>query len=105
MSSPSNSSICCLVERNKRNSPPPSLSIMPTVRDTASGIWACNTNEPVVVVQADLPNNNNNYLRLDFKRVPYLERRQIERSSCGGPKIWIYRYGWGVWHRKFKKNY
>ncbi|KAG9383702.1 Dimer-Tnp-hAT domain containing protein [Pyrenophora tritici-repentis] len=23
----------------------------------------------------------------------------------GGPKSWIYRHGWAVWHRKYKKNY
>ncbi|KAA8620717.1 Condensation multi-domain protein [Pyrenophora tritici-repentis] len=25
--------------------------------------------------------------------------------SRGGPKSWIYRHGWAVWHRKYKKNY
>ncbi|KAG9381621.1 Dimer-Tnp-hAT domain containing protein [Pyrenophora tritici-repentis] len=39
------------------------------------------------------------------ERVPYLERRQVERNSRGGPKSWIYRHGWAVWHRKYKKNY
>ncbi|KAG9376558.1 Dimer-Tnp-hAT domain containing protein [Pyrenophora tritici-repentis] len=42
---------------------------------------------------------------LTAPRVPYLERRQVERNSRGGPKSWIYRHGWAVWHRKYKKNY
>ncbi|KAI0615983.1 hypothetical protein TUN199_12043, partial [Pyrenophora tritici-repentis] len=29
----------------------------------------------------------------------------VERNSRGGPKSWIYRHGWAVWHRKYKKNY
>jgi hypothetical protein len=37
--------------------------------------------------------------------VPYLKRRQFERNSRGGLKSWIYRHGWAVWHRKYKKNY
>ncbi|KAG9378457.1 Dimer Tnp hAT domain containing protein [Pyrenophora tritici-repentis] len=72
-----------LVECDKRNSPLPSLSNAPTVGDTASE------------AQADEP----------LARVPYLERRQVERNSRGGPKSWIYRHGWAVWHRKYKKNY
>ncbi|KAI1512316.1 Dimer-Tnp-hAT dimerization containing protein [Pyrenophora tritici-repentis] len=97
MSTPSNSGLRRLVECDKRNSPLPSLSNAPTVGDTA--------------IQADFPNDgdddddDDNYDGLDFKRVPYLERRQVERNSRGGPKSWIYRHGWAVWHRKYKKNY
>ena len=40
---------------------------------------------------------------LNWKRVPELERRQIERQR--GPPSWIYRYGWTVWHRKKRRNY
>ncbi|KAG9375994.1 hypothetical protein A1F94_013260 [Pyrenophora tritici-repentis] len=83
MSTPSNSGLRRLVECDKRNSPLPSLSNAPTVGDTASE------------AQADEP----------LARVPYLERRQVERNSRGGPKSWIYRHGWAVWHRKYKKNY
>lgn len=75
-----------LIEYNKRNSPLPSLSNVPTVSDIASE------------AQANFLNNDddNNYAGLDFKRVSCLERRQVERSVRGGPKSWIYRYGWAV---------
>jgi hypothetical protein len=104
MSTPSNSGLCRLVEYDKRNSALLSLSNAPTVGDTASEAQA---DEPVTV-HADFPNdgdNDDNYDGLDFKRVPYLERRQVERNSCGGPKSWIHCHGWAVWHRKYKKNY
>ncbi|CAE7034396.1 hypothetical protein PTTW11_05423 [Pyrenophora teres f. teres] len=106
MSTPSNSGLRRLVECDKRNSPLPSLSNAPTVGDTASEAQA---DEPLAV-QADFPNDgddddDDNYNGLDFKRVPYLERRQVERNSRGGLKSWIYRHGWAVWHRKYKKNY
>jgi hypothetical protein len=97
MSTPSNSGLRRLVEYDKRNSPLPSLSNAPTVGDTASEAQA---DEPVSV-QADFPNDgddddDDNYDRLDFKRVPYLKRRQVERNSRGAPKSWIYRHGWAV---------
>ncbi|CAE7206524.1 hypothetical protein PTTW11_09567 [Pyrenophora teres f. teres] len=87
MSTPSNSGLRRLVEYDKRNSPLPSLSNAPTVSNTASEAQA---NKPLAV-QADFPNdgdddNNNNYNRLNFKRVPYLEQRQVKRNSRGGPK-------------------
>ncbi|KAK1912924.1 hypothetical protein P3342_004860 [Pyrenophora teres f. teres] len=87
MSTPSNSGLRRLVECDKRNSPLPSLSNAPTVGDTASEAQA---DEPLAV-QADFPNDgddddDDNYNGLDFKRVPYLERRQVERNSRGGPK-------------------
>ena len=99
MSTPSSSGLRRLVEYDKRNSPLPSLSNASTVGDTASEAQA---DEPVAV-QADFPNDgddDDNYDGLDFKRVPYLERRQVERNSRGGLKSWIYRYGWAVWHYK-----
>ncbi|KAF1970340.1 hypothetical protein BU23DRAFT_402785, partial [Bimuria novae-zelandiae CBS 107.79] len=74
MSTPSNSGLCRLVEYDKRNPPLPSLSNAPTVDDTTGEAQA---NEPVAV-QADFPNDgddDDNYNRLDFKRVPYLEQR------------------------------
>ncbi|KAK1914353.1 hypothetical protein P3342_007599 [Pyrenophora teres f. teres] len=88
MSTPSNSGLRRLVECDKRNSPLPSLSNAPTVGDTASEAQA---DEPLAV-QADFPNDgddddDDNYNGLDFKRVPYLERRQVERNSRGGPKL------------------
>ncbi|KAI1667360.1 hypothetical protein L13192_08069 [Pyrenophora tritici-repentis] len=102
MSTPSNSGLRRLIEYDKRASPRPSLSNAPTISDTACEAQA---DEPVVV-QADTPDDDDdNYVGLDFKRVPYLERRQVERCGRGGPKSWIYRHGWGVWHRKHKKNY
>ena len=58
----------------------------------------------LVLVDVD-GDDDDNYDGLEFKRVPYLERRQVERNSRGGPKSWIYRHGWAVWHRKYKKNY
>ena len=102
MSTPSNSGLRRLVEYDKRNSPLPSLSNAPTVGDTTSEAQA----DELVTIHADFPNDGDeDYDGLDFKRVPYLERRQLERSSRGGPKSWIYRHGWAVWHRKHKKNY
>jgi hypothetical protein len=74
MSTPSKSGLHRLVEYDKRNSSLLSLSNAPTVGDTASGAQA---NEPVTA-QADFPNDDDdddNYDGLDFKRVPYLERR------------------------------
>jgi hypothetical protein len=76
MSTPSNSGLRRLVEYDKRNSPLLSLSNAPTVGDTASEAQA---NKPVLV-QADFLNDsddddNDNYDRLNFKRVPYLKRR------------------------------
>ncbi|CAE7222506.1 hypothetical protein PTTW11_11551 [Pyrenophora teres f. teres] len=76
MSTPSNLGLRRLVECDKRNSPLLSLSNAPTVGDTASEAQA---NEPLAV-QADFPNDgddddDDNYNGLDFKRVPYLERR------------------------------
>ncbi|KAI1553701.1 hypothetical protein PtrEW7m1_012366, partial [Pyrenophora tritici-repentis] len=65
-----------LVERDKCSSPLPSLSNAPTVGDTAS---EAQPNKPVAI-HADLPDDDNYYVGLDFKRVPYLERRQAERS-------------------------
>ena len=100
MSTPSNSSLRRLVERDKCSSPLPSLSNAPTAGDTAS---EAQPDEPVAI-HADLPDDDNYYVGLDFKRVPYLERRQAERSR-GAVRSWIYRHGWGVWHRKHKKNY
>ncbi|KAG9375957.1 Dimer-Tnp-hAT domain containing protein [Pyrenophora tritici-repentis] len=38
-------------------------------------------------------------------RTSRLAISQVERNSRGGPKSWIYRHGWAVWHRKYKKNY
>ncbi|KAI1528151.1 hypothetical protein PtrSN002B_011392 [Pyrenophora tritici-repentis] len=100
MSTPSSLSLRRLVERDKCSSPLPSLSNAPTVGDTAS---EAQPNKPVAI-HADLPDDDNYYVGLDFKRVPYLERRQAERSR-GAVRSWIYRHGWGVWHRKHKKNY
>ncbi|CAE7003037.1 hypothetical protein PTTW11_01481 [Pyrenophora teres f. teres] len=76
MSTPSNSSLRRLVERDKCSSPLPSLSDVPTAGDTAS---EAQPDEPVAI-HADLPDDDNYYFGLDFKRVPYLERRQAERS-------------------------
>ncbi|CAE7205171.1 hypothetical protein PTTW11_09252 [Pyrenophora teres f. teres] len=76
MSTPSNLSLRRLVERDKCSSPLPSLSDVPTAGDTAS---EAQPDEPVAI-HADLPDDDNYYFGLDFKRVPYLERRQAERS-------------------------
>jgi len=74
MSTLSNSGLRRLVEYDKRNSPPLSLSNAPTVGDTMSEAQA---DEPVAI-QADFLNDSDdddNYNGLDFKRVPYLEQR------------------------------
>jgi hypothetical protein len=75
MSTSSNLGLCRLVEYNKHNSPLLLLLDAPTVSNTASEAQA---NEPVAV-QADFlnnrDNNNNNYNRLNFKRVLYLKQR------------------------------
>ncbi|KAF2846986.1 hypothetical protein T440DRAFT_356681, partial [Plenodomus tracheiphilus IPT5] len=103
MSTPSNSGLRRLVEYTPLTSPLPSLSNAPTVGDIASDAQA----DAPVATQADCleDDNDDNYAGLDFKRVPYLERRQTEHNGRGGLKSWIYRHGWGVWHRKHKKNY
>jgi hypothetical protein len=85
MSIPSNSGPCRLVKYEKRNFPLLSLSNALTIGDTASESRA----DKPVVVQADFPNggdDNDNYEGLEFKRVLYLERLQVERNSRGGPK-------------------
>jgi hypothetical protein len=74
MSTPSNLGLRRLVEYDRRNSPLLSLSNAPTVGDTASEAPA----DKPVAVQADFldnGDNNNNYNRLNFKRVLYLKRR------------------------------
>jgi hypothetical protein len=75
MSTPSNSGFRRLVEYDKRNSPLLSLSNAPTVGDTASEAQA----DKPVAIQADFLNDSDddddNYNRLNFKRVPYLKRR------------------------------
>jgi hypothetical protein len=75
MSTPSNLGLRRLIEYDKRNSPLLSLSNAPTVGDTASEAQA----DKPVAVQADFLNNgddnDNNYNRLNFKRVLYLKRR------------------------------
>jgi hypothetical protein len=75
MSTPSNLGLRRLVEYDKRNSPLPSLSNAPTVGDTASEAQA----DKPVAIQADFLNNSDdnddNYNRLNFKRVLYLKRR------------------------------
>jgi hypothetical protein len=76
MSTPSNLGLRRLIEYDKRNSPLLSLLNAPTVGDTASEAHA---NKPVLV-QANFlndgdDNNNDNYNRLNFKRVLYLKRR------------------------------
>ncbi|KAF2818398.1 hypothetical protein CC86DRAFT_309307 [Ophiobolus disseminans] len=105
MSTPSHAGLRYLVEYDKRNSRLLSLSNAPTVGDAVSK--AQDTGNKSVPVAVPVPNDDNddNYAMLDFKRVPYLERRQVEHSSRGGPKSWIYRHGWGVWHQKHKKNH
>jgi hypothetical protein len=82
MSTPSNSSLRRLVERDKCSSPLPSLLNAPTVGDTSSEAQPDESqpDEPVAI-HADLPDDDNYYVGLDFKRVPYLERRQARRSK------------------------
>ncbi|KAG9376557.1 hypothetical protein A1F94_013104 [Pyrenophora tritici-repentis] len=99
MSTPSSSSLRRLVERDKCSSPLPSLSNAPTVRDTAS---EAQPNKPVAI-HADLADDDNYYVGLDFKRVPYLERRQAERSR-GAVRSWIYRHGWGICHKQRRQQ-
>jgi hypothetical protein len=64
-----------LIEYDKRNSPLLSLLNAPTVSNTISKAQA---NKPIAI-QADFlnnsDNNNNNYNRLNFKRVLYLKQR------------------------------
>jgi hypothetical protein len=75
MSTSSNLGLRRLVKYDKRNSPLPSLSDAPTVGDTASEAQA----DKPVAVQADFLNNrddnDDNYDRLNFKRVLYLKQR------------------------------
>jgi hypothetical protein len=45
------------------------------------------------------------YEGLEWSRVQYLERRQIEHNARGKKPSWVYKYGWPVYHRKYQKNY
>jgi hypothetical protein len=95
-----------LIDRDKRGSPPlPSLSNAPSVGDTNSVVHdnAAPT-DAIAAILADLVHKRD-FEGLDWKRVPQLERRQLEQTACGGPRSWVYRHGWPVWHTKFKKNY
>lgn len=102
MSSQPNSAIRHLVERDKRGSLLPSPSTVPTVRDNQSETH--DNNAPIVVIPAALVDDLE-YEGVNWKRVPHLERRQLERNGRGGPPSWIYRHGWGVWHVKLKRNW
>jgi hypothetical protein len=42
---------------------------------------------------------------LDGNCVPQLERCQLEPTAPGGPRSWVYRPGWPVWHAKLKEDY
>jgi hypothetical protein len=78
MLTPLNLSLRRLVKRDKCSSPLSSQLNAPTVRDTVS---EAQPNKPLLI-PAVLPDDDDYYVRLNFKRVPYLERRQAERS-CG----------------------
>ena len=89
MSTPPHSGLHCLVEHDKRNSPLLLLSNAPTVGDAVSKAQ----DDKPIAKQSNNDNDNDNYENdddnyagLDFKRVPYLERRQVEHSSRGGLK-------------------
>ncbi|KAG9381867.1 Hce2 domain containing protein [Pyrenophora tritici-repentis] len=70
----------------------------PKTDDTSTGNWINYDCTNIFIADQTCYQSGNS-------RVPYLERRQVERNSRGGPKSWIYRHGWAVWHRKYKKNY
>ncbi|EFQ95257.1 hypothetical protein PTT_06793 [Pyrenophora teres f. teres 0-1] len=87
-----------LVDRDKRNSPPPSPSNAPSVSDTNSVLH--NNAVPIdaiAAIPADLVDERD-FEGLDWKRVPQLERRQLEQTARGGPRSWVYRHGWPVLH-------
>ena len=60
--------------------------------------------DAIAAIPADLVDERD-FEGLDWKRVPQLERRQLEQTARGGPRSWVYRHGWPVWHTKFKKYY
>jgi hypothetical protein len=93
-----------LVERDKPNSPPPSTSNAPTVGDANSVIRNVVPTDAIVVTPADLVDERG-FEGLDGDRVPQLERRQLEPTAPGGPRSWVHRHGWPVWHTKLKENY
>ena len=84
-----NSALQRLVERDKRNSPPPSPSNAPTVSVNEV------PTDTTAVIPADIVDERD-FEGLDWKRVPQLERRQLEQTARGGPRSWVYRHGWPV---------
>ena len=90
-----------LVQRDRRNDPPPNASIR-----TAAGSSIDDLGDPSD--DADDPEavqteEDGVYNELDWARVPQLERRGKEHLK--GPPSWIYRYGWPVYDRFKKRNY
>ncbi|KAG9385555.1 polyprotein [Pyrenophora tritici-repentis] len=45
------------------------------------------------------------YQRVQSQQPPLTYNNFDRFRDRGGPKSWIYRHGWAVWHRKYKKNY
>jgi hypothetical protein len=89
-----------LVERGKANSPPPSsTSNAPTVGDANSVIRNVMPIDAMAVIPADLVDERD-FEELDRNCVP-----QLEPTASGGPRSWVYRPGWPVWHTKLKENY
>jgi hypothetical protein len=97
----SNFSIQRIVERDQQALPSLPSSIAPTVRDTHSNADRSNPNPPAPQPPVDETKDEG----LDWRRVPFLERRQLEHNARGKKPSWIYNHGWPVWHRKIQKNY
>jgi hypothetical protein len=97
----SKSSIQSIVERDQHALPSPPSSIAPSVGDTPSNADRSDLNPPAPQPLVD----EAEYEGLDWKRVPFLERRQLEHNARGKKPSWIYKHGWPVWHRKIQKNY
>jgi hypothetical protein len=75
----SNLSIKCVVKRNQHALPLPPSSIAPTVGDTHSNADRSNLNPPAPQPLED----GDEYKRLDWRRVLFLERCQLEHNARG----------------------
>lgn len=96
-----------LVQRDRRNDPPPNASTAqaagssvddlddPSNSDNLEG-----NSDNLEAVQTE---EDADFSELVWSRVPQLERRGKEHVK--GPPSWIYCYGWPVYNRFKKRNY
>jgi hypothetical protein len=91
-----------LVQRDRRNDPPPNdASVAPVASSSLDDLDdpGGNGDNPEFVQTEE----DGDFDDVDWGRVPHLERRGKEHM--GGTPSWIYRYGWPVYDRIKKRNY